>query len=333
MVDKADFFGSGDGFLRGEHKHVPVGLFICCATCAGSIKPYFCLRVNLKQHKIGGIGALGNKLAVGLLDGCRQAKVFNKTPIDKQILLAACTFGVLCLAHVAENLDRLGLLLNVIEPLLAGAPEHAGNTLCEITRLQVVKQTAVVMETERHTVVRQRYALENLLYMVKLDAVLLQEIASGRNVEKQVLDRNRSAFGAGAGRLRLDIRTLYLYRRAQLAVALARLHLHLSHSRYRGQCLAAEAHRVDGEEVVGLVDLRRRVTLKTKPCIAVRHSASIVDNLYQSATRILHNQLYLSGTRVEGILQKLLHCRRWTVNHLTGRNLVGNTVGQYIYYI
>ena len=28
VVDKTAFFGGGDGFLRGKHKHVPVGFFI-----------------------------------------------------------------------------------------------------------------------------------------------------------------------------------------------------------------------------------------------------------------------------------------------------------------
>ena len=49
VVDKATFCGSGYSFLRGEHKHVPIGFFICSATCSRPIKPYFCLRVNLKH--------------------------------------------------------------------------------------------------------------------------------------------------------------------------------------------------------------------------------------------------------------------------------------------
>ena len=47
VVDKTALFGSGYSFLRGKNKHVPVGFFICCTTCAGPIKPYICLRVNL----------------------------------------------------------------------------------------------------------------------------------------------------------------------------------------------------------------------------------------------------------------------------------------------
>ena len=51
--------------------------------------------------------------------------------------------------------------------------------------------------------------------------------------------------------------------------------------------------------------------LKTQHCLIRRHSATIVDHLYQRPARILNDYGHLIGTGIHGILHKFLHhgCR------------------------
>ena len=104
------------------------------------------------------------------------------------------------------------------------------------------------------------------------------------------------------------------------------LQLHLCNGSDGSQRLAAEAHGVDGKEVVGLVNLRGGVTFKADSGIAVAHAAAVVNHLYQRAAGILHYQLNLGGPSVQRILQQLLYGRGRPVHHLAGRNLIGHTI-------
>jgi hypothetical protein len=67
---------------------------------------------------------------------------------------------------------------------------------------------------------------------------------------------------------------------AKLFVVLTGFQLHLSHSGYRRQCLAAESHGANGKKVVGSMYLGCGMAFETESSVNVRHSTTIVDDLY-----------------------------------------------------
>ena len=72
------------------------------------------------------------------------------------------------------------------------------------------------------------------------------------------------------------------------------------------------------------------MTLEAEASVAVAHTATVVDDLYQRTARIFHHQVNLCGASVHRVLQQLLHGAGRTVHHLAGRYLVGHTIRQYV---
>ena len=290
-------------------------------------------RIHLQAYEVAGKAALRQHVVVGLFHRRAQGRMLDETAVDEEVLLAARLARIFGLAHEPLYLQQVGLFLHIEKALLVGVAVEACYALQHAARLEVVEHLAVARQAEAYVIVYQRHAAEHLLDVAQLHAVLFQEVSSCRHVEEEVLHRYRGARRAGCGLLAHNLRPLYDYLRAQLAVVHAGAQLHLCDGGYRGQGLAAEAHGVDGEEVVGAVYLARGVALEAQACVAVAHAAAVVDHLDERAPRVLEDEVDLRGAGIHGVLQQLLDGAGGAVHHLAGRYLVGHAVGQYVDYI
>ena len=68
--------------------------------------------------------------------------------------------------------------------------------------------------------------------------------------------------------------------------------------------------------------------LKGHTRIRLAHTLPIVDDLYQTLTRVLYEQADIRRTRVYSVLQQLLYSARRPLDHFPGRDLIGDVVGQ-----
>jgi len=184
------------------------------------------------------------------------------------------------------------------------------------------------MQGEFDVGVGQCHADELINDVAHLNRIRLQEIAPCRHVEKKILHGYAGSHGALTGFLRGDLRPLDTQQQAHLAVVETGLHLHLCNGRDGGHRLASEAFGAQGEEVVRAADLAGGVPLEAHACIVLAHAAAIVNDLNEGAARIAHNEADAVGTCVNGVLQQFFDGRGWSLNDLSGSNLVGHRVGK-----
>ena len=97
--------------------------------------------------------------------------------------------------------------------------------------------------------------------------------------------------------------------------------------------IAAEAHGVEGEEVVGLPYLRCGVTLEGKARIGFRHALSVVNHLDGCLSCIHHKHVDALCSGINGILHQFLDNRRRTLYHFACGYLVGYGIGEELDYI
>ena len=185
---------------------------------------------------------------------------------------------------------------------------------------------AIASQGEAHFRVHQGNTGKLLHDVAHLSLGRFEEVASGGHVEKQILHREGSA-----GLHRCE--TLFLHHRAfvdnphsHLVFPASRLQLHLGNGCDAGQSLASEAHCANGEEVLGLADLRSSVPLEAQTGVSLRHAAAVVNDHNHRLAGILHHQVYLGGSGIQGVLHQFLDGRCRTLNHLASRNLVGDTI-------
>ena len=150
---------------------------------------------------------------------------------------------------------------------------------------------------------------------------------------EEVLDEEVGAYGTGHRLLRHHTRTLEDDVGAQFLLGSTRLELHLSDGGNGGKGLAPESHRGEGEEVSGLTDLARSMTLERQAGIGLTHPTAVVDNLEAGASGIDGNDINAAGTGIYGVLHQFLDQRGGTLDDFACSNLVGDTIGKELYEV
>ena len=90
---------------------------------------------------------------------------------------------------------------------------------------------------------------------------------------------------------------------------------------------------MQGEEVVGIGDLRGGVTLKRQTGVGLRHALTVVDHLYRGPSGIHHHHMDGRRTGIHRILYQFLDDGCRTLDDLTSSDLVGHTIGQQMNHI
>src|SRR5207247_5297515 len=93
---------------------------------------------------------------------------------------------------------------------------------------------------------------------------------------------------------------------------------------------AAKSERPNADQVGGRANLARRVALQSELCVFPIHPRAVVAHADQVLAAIL--QLHPDRVRagIERVLDQLLHDRRWALDDLAGRDLVGDVPGKHV---
>ncbi len=291
------------------------------------------LGVDIEIEEIRYLVALRHQPLVGRHHRLVEIGVTHVASVDEEILVSTLFLGRLGLAHKAVDAADRGLKLNRQQVLVDALAENIDNALAQAATLEIVHLRPVARERERQLGIDQHDALEGTDDVVEFGAVGFEKLATGGNVEKQVLDQEVGTYGActrlltgkaGAGNGEMG---------AKLLGGQACFKLHLRHGGYRCQGLAAETHCPKIEQIVGKPDLGCGMTFERQSGIGLGHALAVVDDLYGRAAGVDHQHVDAGGTGIDGVLYQLLDDRCRALDNLAGRNLIGHRVGKKLYDI
>ena len=143
---------------------------------------------HLKVQKITGLRTVFQKSVVSRHHGMVQITAFDETVIDKEKLLSPIFLGKFGFANKTLNVHDFGFLVHGNQFLVGFTRKNAHDALPEIGRLQIEHFASVVVKREIDLRMRQGHSLKFIHNMSVFHRVRLQEIASGGNIEKQILD-------------------------------------------------------------------------------------------------------------------------------------------------
>ena len=161
-------------------------------------------------------------------------------------------------------------------------------------------------------------------YVFEFHVVRLEELSSGRNIVEQVSHleirplRNRNRFGRAMHRIG------ELHLAAQFILLTPCSERHLGNCRNRCQGLSPESKGCDVHQVVSGSYFGGCVSLKTEYGIVRRHSATVVNHLYQSPSCIPYHNSHLGRPCIHRILNQLFDHRCRTLNDLSRSYRVGD---------
>ena len=254
-----------------------------------------------------------------------HAAVAHVAAVDVDVLLVGTRARGIGQADAAVYADAA-------ESVLQGAAvgdevgaEHVAPALFGRGGAPLRDRLGVVPEREANVGPRQRMAAQRLEAVRGLGRVGLQELAPCRRAEEQL-----AHFDAAADRAR---------RRAQLTAARVEPHrvrgvgaaagqAQFRHRGDRGQCLAAKPHRRHAFQIEQRADLAGGMALERQRQLVRRDAAAVV--LDHDAAHATGDQAHadLRGAGIERVVQQLAHHRGRALDHLAGRDLADQLVGQ-----
>ena len=264
------------------------------------------LGVYVKIEEIGHLLPLRHQPVVGRHDSLVEIGVLHVSPIDKEILMGSLLLGRLGLPDKASDLANRGLHVHGQQVLVEPLAEYVHNALPEIASMQTEYLRAVAMERESYLGIYQGDALEGCKDIVQLRGIGFQELPARGYIIKYIAYGEDTTHGTRARLLLLDPGTGNGDLRPHLVGSLARLEHHLRYGSDGSQGLAAEPHRMKGEEVVGLAYLRGGMAFEGQAGIRLRHSLSIINYLNVGATGISHYDMDVFGTGIDSVLHQFL---------------------------
>ena len=174
----------------------------------------------------------------------------------------------------------------------------------------------------------ERQALDQALDLRELGALGAQELAARRHVEEQVAHLDRRA-----GRVRFRRRAAQhaverRHRGRERRVRGPRDHLHPRNRGDARQRLAAEPERAHRLEVLDAADLAGGMAGERERQLGGRDAGPVVTHPDQLGAAALDLDLDRTRAGVEAVLDQFLDHRRRALDHLAGRDLVDELLGQ-----
>ena len=165
----------------------------------------------------------------------------------------------------------------------------------------------------------------------QLGLVRAQKLLARGNVEEQIADRD-----GGTGRPRKFVATEQLPAgeldgRAGGLFGRARFKHQPGDGGDGRQRLAAKAERGDGKQIPDVAQFAGGVALEGQQRVVAQHAAAVVGDANQMPAAALHLDAKIGGAGVERIFEQFLDDGGGALHHLSGRDLVGDRVGEDAY--
>ncbi len=274
--------------------------------------------------------------------------VAHKAAVDIAELLVgtrACGIGQ---TRAAAHLHMAGLVVHDNRLLEKIGAQHIGQALVHRALLQLLPggvvgqvciaaerqggaplldQLALMPDRKAYARAGERMAAHGLDAMGQLGGIGLQKLAPRRRAEEQLLDLHRRAGVAGGG---AQLATAGIEQVGALLLGGAREHAHLRDRGNGCQGLAPEPHGRHRFEVMQVADLAGRVAAQRNGQLFARNAAAIVFDGDQPHTTGEQAHGDAGGTCIERIVDQLAHDGGGALDHLAGRDLADQLIGQIL---
>ena len=175
-------------------------------------------------------------------------------------------------------------------------------------------------QAERDVRTRQRQHQQHLLHMPLLRRRATQELPPRRQIPEQMLHPDHRPRRTAAVLHLTHNPVVNQHLRPHIRVTTPRLQLQMAHRGDARHRLPPKPQRRNLPHIAVARQLARRMRLKAHLGILAIHPAAVVRHLNQPLTALLDQHPYPRRTRVNRILDQLLHHRSRTLNHLARRN-------------
>src|SRR5690606_35046826 len=175
-----------------------------------------------------------------LIRGCKAIKsiayrtmqlvAFNVSVVDKEKLFASGFLGILWFAYITLDHKMRGIFHTGYQLPLVVLTEYADHPLTQFPRRQIKKLHVVLRKVEPYVGIGKSYPLKLLYNVFHFDGIRLQEIPSGRHVEKEVFNRYGCARWTDHRFLFFNFRAFNADVRSQFFSFLTGFHFHLGNS-------------------------------------------------------------------------------------------------------
>ena len=171
--------------------------------------------------------------------------------------------------------------------------------------------------------ITKRELRDDARHLRRFAGVGFQKFAPRGQVVEQIADFDRRALGTAGFLDRRNGAAVDADLGARDVAAQPRLHHEMRDRRDARQRLAAKAERVNGGEIVGSLNLARRVALEREPRILRAHPLAIVFDADEPLAAQLDVDLDPPRAGVDGVFDELFDDRCRTLDHLAGGDLIG----------
>ncbi len=176
---------------------------------------------------------------------------------------------------------------------------------------------------------RQRSTFHDFLDGRALAPFPFLKLEACRHVEEQIRNPDAGAdrTGHGFGRNRPGLR---YHADPDIRIASPGHEIEARYRGDRGQGFAPETERADGQKIRNRRDLAGRVSLQGQDRIAGLHAVPIVNDADEGEARAFDLDGDVIGPGVDGIFEQFLDHGCGPFDHLAGRDLVHERVGQHL---
>ena len=236
-----------------------------------------------------------------------QVRAAEISSVYEEILVTKALSCCLRTTYISCHLHYRGLGMYVNHIIGNACSKHV--LYSEFQRLgwpENAHVLAVVSQGEAYAWTGKRNSREFCDYVLELHIVRLEEFASCRNVIEQVpytevcASRSRNLLCCKV--LRIGI----IHLTSHLIFFPAGLECDFSYGCYRCESLASKAEGQDVVKVFCRLEFRCGMPFKTENRLIGRHSATIIDDLYQGSACVLNDYSDLISSGIDGILHQLL---------------------------
>ena len=245
---------------------------------------------------------------------------FDKTPIDKKVLVVAVGFKVIGAPDKAPNGNAVVVAVHLDQTRGKFLAEYGVNSVLQVSVTCGLEfKVAVNNEAERDFGIGKRDLFDVCGHCHRLGDVLFEELATRGNVGKEIFNDDRRTCGASLLPNGRDIAAVGFEHRSKLRICGFGDDANVRDRCNGGKRLTAEAECEDAVKVLCHLNFTRGVAANGYGKILGCHAAAVVGDAHKSHTTVLNFNSDAIRSRVNRVLHQLLDDRCRTVYNLSRR--------------